>query len=167
MDIYNNIVEGETENFKRAIEINKIKIDDLLDPFKGHRAIHEAVLFDNLELVKFLIKNDAHLMARDYNGITPLIKAVSLNRINIVRIFLKKFLNSFKVKALIEAGVPLNHKDRKGRSLIDIAKLYNNRISLDYLLSLDPNTNSEKEKVWKKKLFKEKYKLNTWLLTQF
>jgi ankyrin repeat protein len=88
MDVFNDIVECETEKFKRAIEINKIKVDDLLDPFKGHRSIHEAVLFDNLEIVKFLIKNDAHLMARDYNGVTPLIKAVALNRLNIVRIFI-------------------------------------------------------------------------------
>ena len=57
-----------------------------MDPFKGHRSIHEAILFDNFELVKFLIKNDAHLMARDYNGYSPLLKAVALNRLNIVRI---------------------------------------------------------------------------------
>lgn len=84
MSVYNDIVESNTENVFRGFEINKLKVDDLLDPFKGHRAIHEAVLFDNLEIVKYLIKNDAHLMARDYCGFTPLLKAACLNRLHIV-----------------------------------------------------------------------------------
>jgi hypothetical protein len=84
MSLYNDIVEANPENVFKAFETNKLKVDDLLDPFKGHRAIHEAVLFDNLEIIKFLIKNDAHLMARDYCGFTPLLKASCLNRLFIV-----------------------------------------------------------------------------------
>jgi len=88
MSLYNDIVECNSEQVFKAFEINRLKVDDLLDPFKGHRSIHEAVLFDNLEIVKYLIKNDAHLMARDYCGYTPLLKAACLNRLQIVNIFL-------------------------------------------------------------------------------
>ncbi len=84
MSLYNDIVESNPDNVFKAFELNKLKVDDLLDPFKGHRAIHEAVLFDNLEIVNYLIKNNSHLMARDYSGFTPLLKAACLNRIHIV-----------------------------------------------------------------------------------
>jgi len=88
MNLYNDIVESDPGKVFKAFETNKLKVDDLLEPFKGHRAIHEAVLFDNLEIVKYLIKNDAHLMARDYCGFTPLLKAACLNRVYIVFITL-------------------------------------------------------------------------------
>lgn len=154
MSLYNDIVESNTENVIQAIEKNRLKVDDLIDPFKGHRAIHDAVLFDNLELVNYLIENDAHLMARDYNGVTPFLKAASLNRLNVV-------------KALVQAGVPINHKDNKGRNAKDMARLYSHRSTLEYLNSLESTLNSEKEEYWKKKTFKQKYNLATWVLKQF
>jgi len=63
--------------------------------------------------------------------------------------------------------VPINHKDMKGRTAMDLAKLYNNRSVLDYLKSLDPNVNNEKVEYWKTKAFKQKYNLSTWALKQF
>ncbi len=55
----------------------------------------------------------------------------------------------------------------KGRTAMDLAKLYNNRSVLDYLKSLDPNVNNEKVEYWKTKAFKQKYNLSTWALKQF
>jgi ankyrin repeat protein len=83
----------------------------------GNRIIHQAVIMDDEFLIDYLINNDgnlysylAHLMARDYNGYTPLLKAAALGRLNIV-------------KKLIYAGVPINHKDPWGNTPLDKVEL--------------------------------------------
>jgi hypothetical protein len=48
-----------------------------------------------------------------------------------------------------------------------MAKLYNSRVTFEYLQSLDINTNNEKVEYWKTKDFKQKYNLSTWTLLQF
>ncbi len=64
-----------------------IGVDEMIDVISGQRLIHYAILMNYEKLVEYLIKNDAHLMARDYNGYTPLLKAASLGRLNIVNFF--------------------------------------------------------------------------------
>lgn len=151
----NRIVEGETdiliENF---FKIDKIRVDDIIDLVGGQRPIHIAILFDDLELVEYLIKHDAHLMVRDYNGYTPLLKAAALGRLRIV-------------ERLIEAGVPPFHKDPWGVTPLDKAVLYNQKQVIDYFNQLDPSLNKEKIEYWKRKHINEKYNLTLWYMRQF
>jgi hypothetical protein len=156
----NRIIEGEKdiliENFfiENFFNLDKIRVDDIIDLIGGQRAIHIAVLFDDDELVDYLIKNDAHLMARDYNGYTPLLKAASLGRFKIV-------------KKLIDAGVPPFHKDPWGVTPLDKALLYNHYEIINYFNELDPNKNKEKIEYWKRKQLNEKYDLSLWYMKQF
>ncbi len=149
------IIEGEKDDLiETFFDTDKIRIDDIIDLIAGQRSIHLAVLFDDYELIEYLIKNDAHLMARDYNGYTPLLKAASLGRVKIA-------------KLLIDSGVPPSHKDPWGVTPLDKAKLYNHTKMIDYLNELEPGLNKEKIEYWKKKEFNEKYNLTPWYMKQF
>ena len=64
--------------------MNKFGIDEVFDLMSGQRIIHLAIIFDDEILIDFILNNNGHLMARDYNGYTPLLKAASLGRLNIV-----------------------------------------------------------------------------------
>lgn len=149
------IVEGEVEDLIDSFfKADKIKVDDIIDLNAGQRAIHLAVLFDDAELVDYLIENDAHLMARDYNGYTPLLKAAALGRLSIV-------------KKLINAGVPPSHKDPWGVSPLDKAILFNQTDVINYLQQLDPGINKEKAEYWKKRNLNEKFALSPWYMKQY
>ncbi len=151
----NRIIEGESDILvENYFKNDKLKVDDILELASGHRPVHFAALFDDEELLEFLIKNDAHLMARDWNGYTALLKAASLGRLNIC-------------KKLVEAGVPPFHKDPWGVTPLDKAYLYKHTDVIDFLENLDKNVNKEKVEMWKQKKFQEKYKLTLWYMKQF
>ena len=136
------------------LEDRSINVDEMVDVISGQRLIHLAVLMNYLPLVDYLIQNDAHLMARDYNGYTPLLKAASLNRIEII-------------KKLIDAGVPLSHRDPWGNTAVDKAKLYQHRDSLQYFNSLKSDVNSEKIGFWRNKEIDERFPFTTWILNYY
>ena len=136
------------------LEDKSIYVDEMVDVISGQRLIHLAVLMNYIPLVDYLINNDAHLMARDYNGYTALLKAASLNRIEII-------------KKLIDAGVPLSHRDPWGNTAVDKAKLYQHRDSLLYFSSLKSDTNSEKIGFWRNKEIDERFPFTTWILNYY
>jgi hypothetical protein len=153
LDLLNLIIERNTQEFISMLEMDEVRVDDILDILSGHRPSHLATLFDDMPLIDYLIKNDAHLMARDWNGYTPLLKAAALGRLEIV-------------KRLIEAGVPPQHRDPWGKTPLDKAKLYGQKEVVNYLSSLDQDYNREKIDVWKNKKMKEKYALTPWYMRQ-
>ena len=151
----NRIIEGDSDVLiENYLKTGKLRVDDILELASGHRPVHFAVLFDDEELLDYLINNDAHLMARDWNGYTALLKAASLGRLNIV-------------KKLVDAGVPPFHKDPWGVTPLDKAVLYNQREVIAYLEGLDRNFNKEKTEMWKKKQLSERYDLTVWYMKQF
>jgi len=84
VDFKNLIVEKRHNEFFQEYEQKKYDVDEMFDLISGQRIIHLAIIFDDEVLVDFVIKNNGHLMARDYNRYTPLLKAARLRRINIV-----------------------------------------------------------------------------------
>jgi hypothetical protein len=151
----NRIIEGESDILiENYFKHDKLRVDDVLELASGHRAIHFAVLFDDDELMDYLIQNDAHLMARDWNGYTALLKAAALGRLSMV-------------KKLVNAGVPPNHKDPWGVTPLDKAQLFNQREVIEFLKSLDHNLNKEKAEMWRQKSLSEKYDLSPWFMKQF
>ena len=89
VDMKNLIVEKRHNELFEKIRENRFQVDEVFDLPSGQRIIHLAVIFDDEVLVDFVINNGGHLMARDYNGYTPLLKAASLGRLNIVTIPIK------------------------------------------------------------------------------
>lgn len=155
IDAKNMITERNSDDLVETFyKFDKLRVDDILDIMPGHRAIHVATLFDDLYLIDYLIKNDAHLMARDWNGYTALLKAASLGRLEIC-------------KKLIEAGVPPQHRDPWGNTSLDKAKLFNQLDVIEYLTGLDENINKDKIEMWKKKEMKEKFSIGIWYMRQF
>ena len=151
----NCIVEGDSDVLiEKYFNNNNLKVDDILELNSGHRAIHLAVLLDDEELVDFLIQKDAHIMARDWNGYTPLLKAAALGRLNLC-------------KKLVDAGVPPFHKDPWGVNSLEKAMLFKHIEVVEYFQNLDKNLNKEKIEIWKKKKFQEKFKLGIWYMKQF
>lgn len=86
--------------------------------------LHDAIMMNREELFEFLINQKANLMVRDQNGYTPLLKAASLGRIDMV-------------KRLIEEGVDPRHIDPYGNTPRDKAKLYNRYEVCEYLLEAE------------------------------
>lgn len=154
IDAKNLVTERDDDVLISWFENDYLRVDDIIDLMAGHRFVHQAVLFDDEDIVDYLIKNDAHLMARDWNGYTPLLKAASLGRFNIV-------------KKLVDAGVPPFHKDPWGKTPLDKAELYGHHEIINYLKSLPVDLNNEKIELWKKKNFKEKFDLTPLFMRQF
>jgi len=154
-DARNLIIEGDSEILIDSfLKTDEIRVDDIIEINSGHRPIHMAVLFDDDLLIDYLIQNEAHLMARDYNGYTPLLKAAALGRLSIV-------------KKLVEAGVPPNHKDPWGVTPLDKAMLYNHVDVIEYLNNLEKDKNRERVEYWKTKKLNEKFRLTVWYMKQF
>lgn len=77
------------EEIKKRIITGMIYIDDPIDKYSKHTLLHDAVMMDRVELVKFLLLNGANPMVRDANGYTPLLKAAALGREPIVKILIE------------------------------------------------------------------------------
>ena len=117
-DLKNLVTEKDHEKLFEYLSNDTIRIDEIIDPISGQRIIHNAVIMDDEFLIDYLITyngfkkiNLAHLMARDFNGYTPLLKAAALGRTNIV-------------KKLVYAGVPINHKDPWGNTPLDKVEIH-------------------------------------------
>ncbi len=78
------IIEKRHDRFFTQHERGDFGVDEVIDLSSGQRIIHLAVIFDDEHLLNFVIKNNGNLMARDYNGYTPLLKAASLGRYKMV-----------------------------------------------------------------------------------
>ena len=93
--------------------------DNLVDCYQeivkesGHTIVHEAIILDRHELFKLCEIYGADWNKQDKNGVTPLMKAVALNR-------------SFYIEKLIELGVDKDLKDNKGRTAESYAEYYQN-----------------------------------------
>ena len=67
-----------------------VEIDDPIDSYSKHTLLHDAVIMNREELFDFLLSQGANLMVRDMNGYTPLLKAASLGRFEMVRKLIEK-----------------------------------------------------------------------------
>ena len=93
-----------------------------------HALIHDAVIMNREELFDFLLSQGANLMVRDANGYTPLLKAASLGR-------------NEMVKKMIDKGVDPRHKDPYGNTARDKAALYNKYELQRYLGEMESKAN--------------------------
>ena len=75
--------------------------------------MHESIVLDRHELFKLCEVYGADFNKKDKNGVTPLMKAVALNRL-------------FFVEKLIELGADKDLKDDIGRTAADYGELYQN-----------------------------------------
>ncbi len=112
------------EDLKKLIYRGQTMIDDPVDSFSKHALIHDAVIMNRTEFFDFLVAQGANLMVRDANGYTPMLKAASLGRTDMV-------------KKMIEAGVDPRHKDPYGNSPRDKATLYNKYELIKYLREME------------------------------
>ena len=115
--------------------------------------MHYAVILDDSYIVEYLIKKKANLMVRDYFGSTALIKSASLGRIEIFNM-------------LINAGVPLNHKDFYYKhNSYSKAKIFKQKEIMQIIddLNYSNKTNIEKKDYWINKGTKEVYKTKSFL----
>ena len=89
-------------------EENKPNID-YQEPYNKNTVIHETVLSNNIEVFKILLTHNANLELADKEGVTPLLSAIELENVTMV-------------KLLLDAGANKNHKDKTGKSATDYAK---------------------------------------------
>jgi len=126
------------EKIKKMVITGEWGVDDCISNCNGHTLLHEAIILDKEEAFKFLVRQDAHLMMRDYNGYTPLLKAASTGRL-------------FMVKTLIEKGVDPNHVDPWGNTPLDKAQLHGHIHVANYLKELPEDCNKGMNEYWKTK----------------
>lgn len=79
----------------------------------GHTIVEEAIILDRREHFKLCEVYGANWNHKDFNGVTPLMKAAGLNR-------------AFYVERLLALGADKDLCDNKGRKAEDYARLYEN-----------------------------------------
>ena len=84
--------------FERILEekyagINPFEDCSTQDHCKSATPLHEAIIFNNIEMVKILLQQGAEIEAKDQNSYTPLLFASYHNRIEIMEILLNHGAN--------------------------------------------------------------------------
>lgn len=119
---------GTCLNYAIAKENNNI-IDLLIENCNvNHRStdgitpVFAAVLNENEEVLKKLIKKGAYTDSPIYNGLTPIYVAVIKNNINLVKILLESLphINDFNMKCI------MNYDEEEYREIIQLIKNYQN-----------------------------------------
>ena len=108
------------------------------------QAIHEAVLFDNIDVISILVKNGADVEAKDENGDTPLIHA---SRMFVADTDNEEFRFSTEIRrrlpkrgrpemleAIIENGADVKSHNDWGRQPVHAASFYGNIDALEILM---------------------------------
>ncbi|CAG5088604.1 Similar to RF_0381: Putative ankyrin repeat protein RF_0381 (Rickettsia felis (strain ATCC VR-1525 / URRWXCal2)), partial [Cotesia congregata] len=88
----------------------------------GSSLLHHAAASSNCKLVKFLLDNNAKINAKNHNGETPLLCAISSEKINIV-------------KLLIARGADINNGQGSIERSTEIHSVYNKKSIREYLTS--------------------------------
>ena len=81
----------DIDEIKKRIYTGMIFIDDPIDRYSKHTLLHDAIMMNQVDLVKFLLMNGANPMVRDANGYTPLLKAAAMGRNEVVRILIDEY----------------------------------------------------------------------------
>lgn len=135
------------------------------DSINGRNALHYAVMFKRLDLLKYLLKLDYDVNIPDKFGNTPLFYAVENKDIEYYKALLNhdanaNFINNKKmnplfyaIKAsnnnvlgnLVRKGADINQKDIEGNTPILVARYKNLSRSESELLKLGANPESENE----------------------
>lgn len=93
--------------------------------------LHTAMYYDRIDIIHELIESDADVDIIDNDGNTPLHIAVDIGKLKIIKI-------------LVEAGANINIKDAGGMTAIDYAKCHNRPQIIKYLeKNNEDNLNAE------------------------
>lgn len=114
----NNNSDGNASKKIEFLQENKVDINAQND--RGLTLIHEAVFFDNLDMVKLYVEKGANLESKDQWGQTVLISAISSE-------------NMEMIKYLTEHGANVNSKMENGMSALDHAIGIGNKEIIRYL----------------------------------
>ena len=116
------MVKGnELDDLKSLVFREMIAIDDPIDIYSKHTLLHDAVVLNKEELFYFTLSQGANPMVRDANGYTPLLKAASLCRRDMVEHLVEK------------RGVDPRHVDPYGNTPREKATLYQCEELAEYL----------------------------------
>lgn len=72
---------GKTKSLTKAFQDQLVTCDQVIVPASGHTIVHESVILDKREYFKLCEVYGANWDKKDLNGVTPLMKAVALNRV--------------------------------------------------------------------------------------
>lgn len=116
----NNNSDGNASKKIEFLQENKVDINAQND--RGLTLIHEAVFFDNLDMVKLYVEKGANLESKDQWGQTVLMSAVSSTNMEII-------------EYLVEHGANVNAEIGNGLSILDHAIGIGNKEVIKYLQS--------------------------------
>ncbi|CDW77543.1 ankyrin repeat domain-containing protein 7-like [Stylonychia lemnae] len=127
-EVRNLVKEYDLDELKKLYYSDQFYIDDPIESHGKHTLIHDAVVMNREDLFDFLIAQKANLNIRDFVGYTPMLKAASLGRFDMV-------------KKLVENGVDPRHIDPHGNTPRDKAILYSRFELIDYLKEVEDKAN--------------------------
>ena len=125
------------------------EIDEIINKYSKHTIMHESVTTHNEEIFDFLVGQKAHLMVRDANGYTPMLKAASLGFTSMV-------------KTLVENGVDPRHTDFYGNSPLDKSKLFENHETTKYLQDVIEEIEKQEKDIQEGKEVERQYEFKNW-----
>lgn len=71
---------GKTKSLTKAFQDQLVSCYQVIVPTSGHTIVHESIVLDKREYFKLCQVYGADWDQGDLNGVTPLMKAVALNR---------------------------------------------------------------------------------------
>ncbi|MCA9487373.1 MAG: ankyrin repeat domain-containing protein [Nanoarchaeota archaeon] len=151
-------IEGNL-NLVKSLVMQGVSVDsECSGDGGGLKPLHLASLYDNWEIVEYLLEKGANIETTNKNGFTPLLWAVDQNSLNTVKILVENgadieakreddykgrnslitavYLDYFEiVKYLVESGANVNAVDNEGKTALDYAIEEENQEVIDYLIS--------------------------------
>ncbi len=141
-DIFQMVRFNESKNLSKTV--NETNVNQFVNEF-GQNLLHEAVAYDSLEILKYLLSCNIEINKQDNEGKTPLHYSVDHNNYDFTKLLLttkgieKNIKDQFGnnamwtavfnsdggydiVKLLKEYGFDSNSKNNHDRSPLDLAK---------------------------------------------
>ncbi|KRW99660.1 Ankyrin repeat-containing domain [Pseudocohnilembus persalinus] len=118
--LWQAIRQNKIRSLKDLFLHKKLDIDEEIIDFTGHNLIHQAIVLNKFELFQLALDFHADINKPDVIGVTPLIRAVSLNRLKMA-------------KKLLEMGADPDYK-LNNVSALERAEFYENEQLYNELL---------------------------------
>ncbi|MBN2181513.1 MAG: ankyrin repeat domain-containing protein [Sedimentisphaerales bacterium] len=131
--IHKAAYKGDLKKVKKIIDRkpNQINVQDVL----GKTPLHFASSKGHIEIVEFLLNNDADVDTEMFTGDTPLMIAARYARDG-------KYET---IKTLLEHGANVNHKNEDGRTVLHEAAMYSGKEVINLLISYGADVNARDE----------------------
>lgn len=154
--VFREIKRPKINQYNIELFFDVIRLDiNLIEEKSGNSILHYACMFNNIELVRYLIERGADVNKMNNYNYTPLHISCELNCDEIIKLLLensadpnilntdnenplmlyvKSGKNSSVIESLIEVGTDIDHNDQYGDNVFERSITHNNIVAVSILI---------------------------------